>query len=65
MVFEQVKVDEKSNEITAIPEQLRMIAVAGCIVTVDSMGCQVEIARTCQEREADYVLALKENQPNL
>jgi predicted transposase YbfD/YdcC len=65
LVLGQVKVDDKSNEITAIPELLRMIAVAGCIVTVDSMGCQVEIAKTCQEREADYLLALKENQPLL
>lgn len=65
LVLGQVKVDDKSNEITAIPALLRMIAVAGCIVTVDSMGCQVEIAKTCQEQDADYILALKENQPLL
>jgi predicted transposase YbfD/YdcC len=63
LVLGQVKVDDKSNEITAIPELLKMIAIAGCIVTVDSMGCQVEIAKTCQEQGADYILALKENQP--
>ena len=63
LVLGQVKVDDKSNEITAIPELLRLLAVAGCIVTVDSMGCQVDVAKTCIEQEADYVLALKENQP--
>jgi predicted transposase YbfD/YdcC len=63
LVLGQIKVDNKSNEITAIPELLKMIAVAGCIVTVDSMGCQVEVAKVCREQEADYVLALKENQP--
>jgi predicted transposase YbfD/YdcC len=62
-VLGQIKVDDKSNEITAIPELLKMIAIAGCIVTTDSMGCQVEIAKTCQEQGADYILALKENQP--
>lgn len=65
LVLGQVKVDTKSNEITAIPQLLQMIAVAGCIVTVDSMGCQVEVAQTCVDRGADYVLALKENQPHL
>lgn len=63
LVLGQVKVDNKSNEITAIPELLKMIAIEGCIVTTDSMGCQVEIAKTCQEQGADYILALKENQP--
>ena len=63
LVLGQIKVDDKSNEITAIPELLKMLAIAGCIVTTDSMGCQVEIAKTCQEQGADYVLALKENQP--
>jgi predicted transposase YbfD/YdcC len=65
VVLGQVKVDDKSNEIKAIPELLRMLAINGCIVTVDSMGCQVEIAQTCVDQEADYVLALKENQPRL
>lgn len=65
VVLGQVKVDDKSNEIKAIPALLRMLAISGCIVTVDSMGCQVEVAQTCVDQEADYVLALKENQPNL
>jgi predicted transposase YbfD/YdcC len=65
LVLGQVKVDDKSNEIKAIPELLRMLAIRGCIVTVDSMGCQVEVAQTCVDQEADYVLALKENQPHL
>ena len=65
VVLGQVKVDDKSNEITAIPQLLRMLAISGCIVTVHSMGCQVEVAQTCVDQAADYVLALKENQPHL
>ncbi len=65
VVLGQVKVDDKSNEIKAIPDLLRLLAISGCIVTVDSMGCQVEVAQTCVDQEADYVLALKENQPHL
>jgi len=65
MVLGQVKVDEKSNEITAIPELLRMLEIAGCIVTIDAMGCQTEIAEKIREKEADYVLAVKGNQGNL
>jgi predicted transposase YbfD/YdcC len=61
----QVKVDEKSNEITAIPELLRLLYVKGCIITIDAMGTQKEIAELIREQEADYVLALKDNQPNL
>ena len=58
----QVKVDEKSNEITAIPKLLRVLELAGCIVTIDAMGCQKKIAREIIEADADYVLALKGNQ---
>jgi predicted transposase YbfD/YdcC len=65
VVLGQVKVDDKSNEITAIPALLRMLVIRGCIVTVDSMGCQTEVAQTCVDQGADYVLALKENQPHL
>jgi predicted transposase YbfD/YdcC len=61
----QVKVDGKSNEITAIPELLRLLHLKGCIVTIDAMGTQKEIAALICERGADYVLALKDNQPNL
>jgi predicted transposase YbfD/YdcC len=65
MVLGQVKVDDKSNEITAIPELLEMLEVAGCIVTVDAMGCQTDIAAKIVAKEADYVLAVKGNQGNL
>jgi predicted transposase YbfD/YdcC len=65
LVLGQVKVDDKSNEITAMPELLRMLVITGCIVTTDAMGCQVEVAQTCVDQHADYVLALKENQGNL
>jgi predicted transposase YbfD/YdcC len=57
----QVKVDDKSNEITAIPELLRVLELKGCIVTIDAMGCQKEIAAQIAEKKADYVLALKGN----
>lgn len=61
----QVKVDDKSNEITAIPDLLRLLAISGCIVTIDAIGCQKEIAQQIVEGGADYVLAVKENQPRL
>jgi predicted transposase YbfD/YdcC len=61
----QRKVDEKSNEITAIPALLEALYVAGCIVTIDAMGCQKAIAQTIRDRQADYVLALKGNQGHL
>lgn len=60
----QVKVDEKSNEITAIPELLRLLDLKGCIVTIDAMGTQKNIAAEIVEAEADYVLALKGNHGN-
>jgi predicted transposase YbfD/YdcC len=65
MVLGQVKVDEKSNEITAIPELLQVLDIEGCIVTIDAMGCQTEIAQMIVDEGGDYVLALKENQGNL
>ena len=65
LVLGQTKVADKSNEITAIPELLRMLELCGCIVTIDAMGCQKEIAQTIIDRDADYVLALKENQGRL
>lgn len=61
----QVKVNEKSNEITAIPELIENLAVEGSVITIDAMGCQKKIAEKIIQREADYVLALKENQPEL
>jgi predicted transposase YbfD/YdcC len=65
IVLGQRKVDVKSNEITAIPELLRMLDVAGCIVTIDAMGCQTTIAQTIRDEKADYVLRVKDNQGNL
>lgn len=61
LVLGQIKVDEKSNEITAIPQLLRTLELADCIVTIDAMGTQKEIAREIREADADYVLALKGN----
>ena len=61
----QVVVDEKSNEITAIPELLQVLEISGALVTIDAMGCQKEIADQIREREADFVLAVKQNQPTL
>jgi predicted transposase YbfD/YdcC len=61
----QVAVDAKSNEITAIPKLLEILEISGCLVTIDAMGCQVEIAAKVVEGKADYVLAVKGNQPTL
>lgn len=61
LVLGQLKVAEKSNEITAVPELLRALELAGCIVTLDAMGCQKKIAKEIIEADADYVLALKGN----
>ena len=65
MVLGQVKVADKSNEITAIPKLLDMLTIKGAVVTIDAMGCQREIAAKIIGREADYVLALKGNQGTL
>jgi predicted transposase YbfD/YdcC len=65
LVLGQRKTAEKSNEITAIPELLRVLDIAGCIVTVDAMGCQTKIVETIVERGGDYVIAVKANQPRL
>jgi predicted transposase YbfD/YdcC len=61
----QRKVDDKSNEITAIPELLRLLHIAGCIVTIDAMGCQTAIAQAIRDEKADYVLRVKANQGHL
>jgi predicted transposase YbfD/YdcC len=61
----QVKVDEKSNEITAIPKLLDVLAIQGCLVTIDAMGCQRDIAAKIREKGADYILAVKGNQGRL
>jgi predicted transposase YbfD/YdcC len=65
LVLGQVKVDQKSNEITAIPALLEALALQGCIVTVDALGCQTAIAQRIVDQQADYVLAVKDNQEHL
>ena len=65
LVLGQIKVDDKSNEITAIPKLLKMLDLTGATVTIDAMGCQKEIAKVISEKEADYVLALKKNHNTL
>lgn len=65
LVLGQRKVDEKSNEITAIPELLKLLTLSGCIVTIDAIGTQTNIAKTIVEAGADYVLSVKENQGHL
>ena len=62
LILTQAKVDEKSNEITALPELLHCLALSGCVVTIDAMGCQREIAQQILDQEGTYVLALKDNQ---
>lgn len=61
----QVKVDDKSNEITAIPALLELLDISGCIITIDAMGTQHEIARRIHAKGADYILTLKANHPTL
>lgn len=65
VVLGQTATDTKSNEITAIPQLLRTLDLKGCIVTIDAMGTQTVIAQTIREREADYVLCVKDNQRKL
>lgn len=61
LVLGQIKVDDKSNEITAVPELLRALELAGCIVTMDALNCQKTIAKEIKEADADYALSLKGN----
>ena len=65
LVLGQLKVAEKSNEITAIPELLELLDVRGCLVTIDALGCQKKIAQTIREEQGDYLLRVKDNQGNL
>ena len=65
LVLGQSKVDDKSNEITAIPKLLEWLDIKGHIITIDAMGCQYSIADLIQSKEGDYVLALKGNQSSL
>jgi predicted transposase YbfD/YdcC len=65
MLLGQVQTDKKSNEITAIPELLKLLSIKGCIVTIDAMGCQKAITQAITDAQADYVLTLKSNHPYL
>jgi predicted transposase YbfD/YdcC len=65
LVLGQMAVDGKSNEITAIPKLLELLDINDCIVTIDAMGCQTEIAKKIVDLKGDYVLAVKDNQPKL
>jgi hypothetical protein len=65
VVLGQLKTNEKSNEITAIPALLEQLTLSKCLVTVDAMGCQKAIAATIVAKGADYLLAVKDNQPTL
>jgi predicted transposase YbfD/YdcC len=65
LVLGQMKIADKSSEITALPELLRLLELSGCIVTVDALGCQTDVASTIIEKQGDYVLAVKENQGRL
>lgn len=65
MLLGQVQTDKKSNEITAIPQLLKLLSIKGCIVTIDAMGCQKSITQDIVAAKADYVLTLKSNHPYL
>lgn len=65
LILGQVKVDDKSNEITALPKLLQLLVVKGCLVTIDAMGCQTDIAEQIVEQKGDYLLAVKKNQEHL
>lgn len=65
LILGQIKVEEKSNEITAIPKLLDALLLEGCVITIDAMGCQKSIARKIVSKKADYILSVKENQKDL
>lgn len=65
VVLGQIKCEEKSNEITAIPELLKILDLKGCVVTIDAMGCQTGIVKAIVDKEADYVISLKGKQGTL
>ena len=65
LVLGQRQVDQKSNEITAIPELIKILDICGCIVTIDAMGCQKDIVKLISQKQGDYIIALKKNQSNL
>ncbi len=65
IILGQLKTAEKSNEITAIPELLKILKLKGCIVTIDAMGCQKAITKQIRDQNGDYVIGIKGNQGNL
>ncbi len=65
LVLGQVKTEEKSNEIRAIPELLRLLEIKGCLVSIDAIGCQKQIAQQIIDQNEDYLLAVKGNQARL
>jgi predicted transposase YbfD/YdcC len=65
IILGQLAVDEKSNEITAIPKLLDLLDIKGATVTIDAMGCQTEIAKKIREKKGNYILAVKDNHPML
>src|SRR5207248_5040815 len=65
LILGQQEVEEGSNEITAIPELLRVLDLKGALVSIDAAGCQVEIAKQIRAQGGDYLLAVKGNQPAL
>ena len=65
LVLGQLKVNDKSNEITALPELIKVLELAGCIITIDAMGCQKEVVNLITEQNADYIITLKKNQSSL
>ena len=65
LILGQLATDEKSNEITAIPKLLELLVIKGCVINIDAMGCQKKIAEVIVEKEADYILHVKKNQPTL
>jgi predicted transposase YbfD/YdcC len=65
VVLAQRAVRAKANELAALPAVLQLLALQGCIVTIDAMGCHASLAQAIVDKEADYVLALKDNQPRL
>lgn len=65
LMLAQVKVESKTNEIKAIPALLKLLDITGCIITIDAMGTQTEIAKQIVDKGADYVLCLKANHPTL
>ena len=65
LVLAQIKVDKKTNEITAIPKLIKVLDIAGCLITIDAIGCQKEIVNLISQKDGDYIIALKKNQKNL